>query len=130
MAYSKITALNPHSAAANTNARGFKRALALFKEAAKRVPAYADFLKKHGVDADKIKTAADFLQVPLTDKLSFFGSYSLDDLSWDGKLDARLISTSSGSTGVPFFWPRGNEQDVVANLIFSNIYEHVFGAKK
>jgi len=130
MTYSKLTALNPHSATANTDVRGFKRALSLFKAAAKRVPAYADFLKKHEVDAQAVNTAADFQQVPLTDKLTYFGSYALDELSWDGTLDARYISTSSGSTGVPFFWPRGEDQELTSGLIFSNVYEHIFASKK
>ena len=45
-----------------------KRPVLIFHEAAKRVPAYKDFLKKHKVNPSKIKTLHDFKQVPIIDK--------------------------------------------------------------
>src|SRR3989338_5206717 len=36
--------------------RAFARARTLFREAAQRVPAYRNFLKKHGIDAKKIRS--------------------------------------------------------------------------
>ena len=124
-------ALNPHSLAANSEQRGFRTALNLFHETARRVPAYKDFLKKRGIKAGNILKPADFAQVPLTDKQSYFGQYSLKELSWDGELNhACYISTSSGSTGVPFFWPRGDVQDRACGLMYKNIYEDIFGSKE
>ena len=122
--------LNPHSHDSNTDEHGFRRAFDLFHDAARRVPAYADFLKKQGVDPKKIRDRADFAHVPLTNK-QYFSDYSLKELNWDGLLDNTLyISTSSGSTGVPFFWPRGVAQDVAAGSIFRHIYEDIFESKK
>ena len=107
----------------------FSRARTLFREAAQRVPAYRNFLKKHGIDAKKIRSREDFAHVPLTDKLNYIAKYSLAELSWDGKLQAKYISSSSGSTGVPFYWPRGTNQDTISGLTFRRVYEDIFGSR-
>ena len=109
----------------------FRRALAIFKEAAVRVPAYRDFLQKNRVNPDLVETESDFAQVPPTDKPNYFTAYRLPELSWDGTLaGAKYISSSSGSTGVPFFWPRGDVQNDIAGRIFQRIYEDIFDSKQ
>src|SRR5262249_25107968 len=129
-ALSKVRAIDPHSRTLNSEMRGWKRAFSLFHEAARRVPAYQDFLKKNGVDPKKIETRADFQKLPLTTK-KYFSDYSLKELSWDGNFDTQLyVSTSSGSTGVPFFWPRGSLQDLNTGLMFKRVYEDIFETKK
>jgi len=93
--------------------RGERRALGLFHQMAERVPAYKDFLKKNKVNPDKIKTIHDFGYIPSVSKDSYLKKYPLEKLCWDGKLKQRqwTISTTSGSTGVPFYFPREQEQD-------------------
>ncbi len=89
-----------------------KNALSLFKDAAKRVPAYKDFLKKHRVDPAKIKTFKDFELLPTTDKKSYLREYPLEKLAWDGHLNKLIVYTStSGSTGEPFYFPREQKLD-------------------
>ena len=89
-----------------------KNALELFKIASKRVPAYKDFLKKHRVNPDKIKTWKDFELLPPTDKKSYLREYSLEKLAWDGHLNKPIVYTStSGSTGEPFYFPREQRLD-------------------
>jgi hypothetical protein len=39
---------------------GQKRALQIFHATAERVPAYKDFLKKHKINHEKVRTIADF----------------------------------------------------------------------
>lgn len=112
------------------NPAGVETALKVFHDAAERVPAYRDFLSQHRVDPAKIKTLADFVQVPATDKDNYFRKYRLDQLSWDGKIDAKYISTSSGSTGEPMFWPRGQTQDELVNQIFQPLLGDLLGARK
>lgn len=129
MNFPHIENLDPSSSLLNSKKRSFARALRLFHEAAERVPAYKNFLKKERVRHTNIENENDFMQVPLTDKLNYFSQYSLEELSWDGSLDrAKYVSTSSGSTGTPFFWPRGEEQDHVVGLIQKNLYERIFDA--
>lgn len=91
---------------------GQKRSLALFKEVAKRVPAYKDFLRKNNINPAKIKTWEDFQTVPSVDKKNYLKQYPLKDLCWDGTLAKPLVFTStSGSTGEPFYFPRGEQLD-------------------
>ncbi|HEX8201870.1 MAG TPA: hypothetical protein VF590_15445, partial [Isosphaeraceae bacterium] len=65
--------------------QGRAHALRTFREAARRVPAYRDFLARHGVDPIAIRTAADFAAVPPTDKTNYIERYPLEALAWDGK---------------------------------------------
>lgn len=110
-----------------TPPKGFRKAMALFKEAARRVPAYKDFLQKNGIDPSRIFTPEDFAKLPRMDKPNYMSQYSLEERCWDGSLlHARYISTSSGSTGVPFFWPRGVAQDATTGHMFRNIYKNIF----
>lgn len=129
MNFPHIENLDPSSSLLNSKKRSFARALRLFHEAAERVPAYKHFLKKERIRHTSIENENDFMQIPLTDKPNYFSRYSLKELSWDGSLEhAKYVSTSSGSTGTPFFWPRGEEQDHVVGLMQQNIYRHIFGA--
>ena len=79
---------------------------------------------------EQVRGESDFEQVPLTDKSNYFSRYDLKDLSWDGTLaSAKYVSMSSGSTGIPFFWPRGEEQDVMVGLMAQRLYEDIFDAR-
>lgn len=103
--------------------RGATRALELFHDMAERVPAYKDFLKKHGVDPSRIKTVEDFSHIPLTDKDNYLRAYPLKDLCWDGELgNGRYsISTTSGSTGEPFYFPR-DKSEISQYAILAEMY--------
>lgn len=92
---------------------GQKRALALFYDAAVRVPAYKDHLKKNGIkDHTKVRTWEDFQSVPLTSKKDYLRQYPLEKLCWDGNLNKQLVFTAtSGSTGQPFYFPRTERLD-------------------
>jgi phenylacetate-CoA ligase len=97
--------------------RGEKRALALFQAAAEHVPAYKDFLKKHDIDPAMIKTMENFQRVPLVDKENYLHAYPLEKLCWYGDIAySQMISVSSGSSGQPFFWPRGQILDTETAL--------------
>lgn len=93
--------------------RGERMALQLFHEMADRVPAYKDFLRINNVDPKKVKTMADFQQVPTIDKDNYLRKYDRKELCWDGDFAAQrwVISTTSGSTGEPFYFPRTDLQD-------------------
>lgn len=94
--------------------RGQLRALELFHAMARRVPAYQDFLKRRRVDPDEIQTIADFKQIPSIDKQNYLRAYPLEALCWDGEFNKRswVISSTSGSTGEPFYFPREKSQDM------------------
>lgn len=95
-----------------------RTALNLFHGAAKRIPAYKDFLQKNSVDPDKIKTFADFQHVPPTNKKEYLRQYPLEDVTWDGTLKKPLVySATSGSTGDSFYFPRSHQLDWEASII-------------
>ena len=89
------------------------RTLALFHRAAIGVPAYKDFLKKNKVSPGKIKTFKDFQFVPLTNKKNYLRQYPLEKIVWDGKFGngTTVWTSTSGSTGAPFYFPRTGELD-------------------
>lgn len=93
--------------------RGREMALELFHNMSERVPAYKDFLKQHKIDPKNIKTIQDFSKLPMLDKDNYLRKYSRDSLCWDGKFSEKqwVISTTSGSTGEPFYFPRTSKQD-------------------
>src|SRR3989344_5986884 len=99
--------------AASWNKLGRARALSLFHQMAVRVPAYKDFLKKHGVDHKKISGINELKKVPTIDKDNYLRAYSQEELCWDGNFSGKswTISSTSGSTGKPFYFPRENSQD-------------------
>jgi phenylacetate-CoA ligase len=78
---------------------------------AERVPAYRDFLRSAGWQAKDITSAEAVATLPWVDKANYLTQYDTADLSWDGDpFRSDLISVSSGSSGEPFFWPRGRAQ--------------------
>lgn len=84
--------------------------LDLFHEAAERVPAYRDFLKKNKVKHKSIETLEDFAQVPITNKANYLRQYPLKDLVWDGDIQKPYVfAATSGSTGKPFYFPHERE---------------------
>jgi phenylacetate-CoA ligase len=83
-------------------------ALALFHNMAERVPAYKDFLKKNSVNPTTIKTIRDLKQLPLVTKENYLQAYPMEQLFWDGTINnIHQFSSSSGSTGEPFYWGVG-----------------------
>lgn len=109
-----------------------KVALNLFYQTAKEVPAYGDFLQKQGVQYKKIKTIEDFGKyVPVTNKQNYISQYPLHMLSPRGDLFSnQIIAASSGTTGRPFFWPRGPIQDAEGIELHEKIYRDIFQTHK
>lgn len=93
--------------------RGEHMALELFHDMAERVPAYRAFLADHGIKHKRIKTIADFKTVPTINKDNYLRKYARQDLCWDGVFSSKrwVVSTTSGSTGEPFYFPRTDLQD-------------------
>lgn len=93
--------------------RGRVMALELFHDMAIRVPAYKDFLEQHAIDPASIRTIEDFVQVPPVNKDNYLRKYPRNALCWDGEFGSSrwVISTTSGSTGEPFYFPRTELQD-------------------
>lgn len=96
-----------------------KKYLRLFHHAATRVPAYKDFLRTRGVNPDRIQTLQDYAKLPPVDKDTYLKAYPLWSVCMDGVSEqSHIISVSSGSSGKPFFWPRGIAQELETTLTF------------
>lgn len=94
------------------------RPLVLFHQAAERVPAYKDWLRRHRIDHKKIKIWQDFQAVPPIGKKSYLRKYPLEKLCWDGTLAKPLVyAATSGSTGQPFYFPRSGQLDWESSLV-------------
>ena len=80
---------------------GYVNACLIYRYASKKVPAYQDYLGKRCSIA-----------VPETDKSAYILNYSIQDRCCNGKLLKRnaMIDESSGSSGQPFNWVRGDRE--------------------
>jgi len=92
------------------------------------VPSYKSFLEKSGFSLKKIKDLKGFQALPLASKSSYLKSYPYKDLFPKGYLDKiTTVSSTSGSTGEPFYFPRGEEADsqyeYVAEVFLKNQFE-------
>jgi len=84
-----------------------KKSVDLFKKASEHLPAYKEFLLDNKFSASSIKTVADFKNVPITNKKVYLQKYSQKDLVWQQDLWAQILyCSSSGSTGIPHYFPR------------------------
>lgn len=109
--------------------RGERRALAQFHAMAARVPAYKDFLKANNFDSSSVKTIKDFQRIPKINKDNYLRKYPKEMLCWDGEFSHGqwVISTTSGSTGEPYYFPRESTQDwqyaISAELYLRNNFD-------
>ncbi|MGY1980691.1 phenylacetate--CoA ligase family protein [Nocardia gipuzkoensis] len=104
---------------------GFDRALDVFHRAAHHVPAYREFLARHGIDPANVRMAAEFAAVPPMTKGNYLRHYPLETLLWHGDVtQAGTWSCSSGSSGRPTYWPR----DLVAHEEAIELYSRMFRA--
>jgi phenylacetate-CoA ligase len=105
--------------------------LELFHRVARTVPAYADFLHRHGVDPAVVRTHPDFERLPLTTKETYQRRYPLRDLCRDGRLDrCDMIAVSSGSTGRPTYWPRFLLDELAVAARFEQVFRGAFEADR
>lgn len=86
----------------------------LFNEMVVRVPAYQSFLHSKGIRVDTIKSFSELSGIPSVDKDNYLRSYERAQVCWDGSFGKGfwVVSTTSGSTGQPFYFPRTAEQDI------------------
>lgn len=107
---------------------GEKMAMDFFKFVSKTVPAYKRLLNKKNIHPHSIKNVGDFKKLPLLDKKNYVGASKFSDLFPYGDLShITTFSATSGSTGEPHYFPRGEEQDwqyeYVAELYLKNQFE-------
>ncbi len=94
---------------------GRRRAVAVARLAARRCPAYREFLA-----ANKVTDIEPFAALPITTKENYVKAYSIESRCLDGRIPAKgvVIDESSGSSGTPNNWVRGaSERAAVRRLL-------------
>jgi phenylacetate-CoA ligase len=104
--------------------------LRLARFMAKTVPAYQAQLHASGLGKMAIRSMEAFRQLPVLDKATYIKTHSFEDLFPHRDMSAiATISSTSGSTGEPAYFPRGEAQDAghdyVHELFLANQFEVV-----
>lgn len=105
------------------------KALALFHFAAREVPAYRKFLKSNRLNEKKVRMSRDFSSIPIMDKKNYFEKYPLFEL-FPNKRMPPVAYASSGSSGKPTFWFRGDKQEERGTKIHEIIFRKIFKIRK
>lgn len=106
---------------------GEKESLKLFHQVAREVSGYRKFLKSNTINPDKIKSFSDLKNVPPTDKKNYIDRYPLEEIAWPGELfQSPVINSSSGTTGLPYFWPTSETSIVEGAIIKELVYRRNF----
>jgi len=108
--------------------QGENLALKTFHEAAEKVPAYKDFISKHGIkDHTKIKTIDDFKKyVPLMDKDNYLRAYPLEKLVIGKIEESYTLYMSGGTTGDPTYYLVPREEFKVLPFGMVAIYDYLW----
>jgi len=86
------------------------RTYAEFLKARRKIPAYRDFLKRHGFEKMTYRGLMPKLEtIPVMDKENYVKWYPLEERCIYGKIPHKdvVIDESSGSSGTPTNWVRG-----------------------
>lgn len=106
-------------------------AVRLFQRAAARVPAYRAWLEEQRCDPADVRTPADLERVPVVTKEDYLRQHALADLCLDGAISpCDTIAVSSGSTGVPTFFPRGPRHELEVAWRFEQVFCDGFAAHR
>lgn len=100
--------------------------------AAKGVPAYRRFLDDEGVAPDDLFPLGILGRLPETDKRSYVDRYPLLDRCVGGSVPfpGTTIDESSGSTGTPYNWIRGQRERLVAHRNIGFFARYAFGTAR
>lgn len=108
---------------------GIDFALSVFHEAAKDVIAYKTLLRHHNIDPTEIVDKKGFEKLPVIDKHNYLLLHSFEEVVNNSKLPPIMYS-STGSSGKPTFWFRGDEQVKAGAVIHERIIRDIFKIKK
>jgi phenylacetate-coenzyme A ligase PaaK-like adenylate-forming protein len=97
--------------------------------AARNVPAYRQFLEDAGVHSRSLFPLGILGRLPETDKRSYVDRFGLIERCVDGMVPypGTTIDESSGSTGTPYNWIRGQREREVAHRNIGFFARYAFG---
>ncbi len=99
----------------------------VFRWSLQNIPAYGDFLRKNKINPAGIKNFEQFQKIPSVSKSNYLTKYKLEKVACRCFLTKSTVFTStSGSTGIPFYFPRREQLDwqysIIAELFLRNGY--------
>lgn len=94
-----------------------KQQLAIFKESYQTVPAYKQYIDTFKIDVTTV-TKDTFGKIPSVTKKNYLRAYPWRDLCKKKSLaqDSLVMTSTSGSTGAPFYFPRTKDIDVQSSV--------------
>lgn len=97
-----------------------KRSFAVFREMCRYVPAYKKFLTENKVNDTDITSIHDFDMLPPVSKNNYLRKHPWKSLCKDGTFSSKsmVMTSTSGSTGEPFYFPRTASLDVQTSLYY------------
>ena len=103
-------------------------ALDLLNETRSAVPAYESFLRAEGLDPSREFSWDDWSTIPIMTKSDYLMGSPIEDLLNGGLGSIEMVSSSSGSSGEPFFWPRAEQAEFESATGYRRIVDDYFGA--
>lgn len=109
--------------------------LALLADVSTSVPAYRRYLADNGHDPDVIAaraaaggfTTEEFAALPLMTKADYVRAFPLGERVRGGDLaSCSMVAVSSGSTGVPTYWPRRTVDEQTISARFDAVFRDAF----
>ena len=99
--------------------------------AIRRVPAYRRFLRDHHIHADAAWPLGILHGLPETDKRDYIDRYTMRERCVDGEFTfvGTTIDKSSGSTGRPYDWIRGQRERNIAHRNIGFFARYIFGPR-
>jgi phenylacetate-CoA ligase len=102
-----------------------KQLLKTFSKTMREVEAYQTFVTQSGKNPKTIKTISEFATVPPVTKKNYLRAFPWNSLCKKGALvhDSLVMTSTSGSTGAPFYFPRTSSidlQSAVSHQLFLN----------
>ncbi|HEY4476468.1 MAG TPA: hypothetical protein VJB69_00540 [Candidatus Paceibacterota bacterium] len=91
--------------------------------------AYRRLLQQKKIKLSHLRDEKDFKSLPITDKSSYIYKSAYRDLFPRQQIPP-MVYASSGSSGQPTFWWRGDEQEKIGGQIHERIIRDVFQIKK
>jgi len=106
-----------------------KRALYLFRNASRSVPAYKNFLRAHQIDPGQVRTIDDLnALVPQTTKENYVRSYPLSERCLKGRLPSHgYLDESSGTSGLSTNWIRSADEGQPYFPLMKMIMKYLYG---
>ncbi len=109
-----------------------KKALHMFKIAAKETPAYKKFLLSLNIDPQEIRNIQEFNEgVPQTDKANYIKKYDFEERCRGGHLPTKgNIDESGGTSGKATNWIHDLEEEDLLSKAVSFEYNYIFEGDK